>query len=627
MLGHRVVVRILPLVVLLVGAGSFSIAFRHELQRLPAANYEARDDAVITLSHARNLVEYGFIGVSPSGERIEGYSAPLQFGIAASVYALHKFDYRTFFRLQTVLGTMLLGAGFSALLLGMGSSPGLGGRYRVAFIVLAIAASAALLASSRAFLLWHASGMENPYKSVLLVWLLWALDAMLRSGQIKRWAAGLVFLASLTRADAIVPVSLLLTTFAGLWWLRHRDLRAATFVLVSTVPWLAYLVAERWYFGYWTPHTAVAQGIHVLGRVSQLAHEPLVMLSDCHQWLMGVSPSLLGYQFLWLPVVILAVGARRLALERCALLCAGVLACGAQYVLFGPARLDVARTVTELAIYSTALAPFLLLARESFRPWNMAVGLAIIACSLGIAVSRAPGRTVIGWGARDFENVVELVNAVARSSDIPRPTLANPDLGAVSWHKDFNIIDLGKLGSAIVPRVHSPGRYLAEFAKPDVIEIHDSWSCAYRDLFTDREFATEYQQVQAVRSEWLAVHCSAAPEALSGYWVRRAVMKDSQSAERRFLEAFRRSWDLAQLNSELQRCLPEPGPRPCGYVGRTLFRFVPELKQRRLFGRVATLLASDPRLAIEHAYFTSSVRPLWWREVVQAHDPTSRALW
>ena len=32
----------------------------------------AAKDGVITLSHARNLVDFGFIGHSPSGERVEG---------------------------------------------------------------------------------------------------------------------------------------------------------------------------------------------------------------------------------------------------------------------------------------------------------------------------------------------------------------------------------------------------------------------------------------------------------------------------------------------------------------------------------------------------------------------------
>ncbi len=95
------------------GAVAFFLLFRLNLAPVPAANYEARDDALITLSHPRNLVEHGFIGVSPSGERVEGFSAPLQFVVAAVAYSVAPFDYRRFFQWQTTLGTMVLGALFA----------------------------------------------------------------------------------------------------------------------------------------------------------------------------------------------------------------------------------------------------------------------------------------------------------------------------------------------------------------------------------------------------------------------------------------------------------------------------------------------------------------------------------
>ena len=55
---------------------------------IPGDYYVARDDGVITMSHGRNLVEHGFIGVGPSGERVEGYSAPVQMFAYALVYLI-----------------------------------------------------------------------------------------------------------------------------------------------------------------------------------------------------------------------------------------------------------------------------------------------------------------------------------------------------------------------------------------------------------------------------------------------------------------------------------------------------------------------------------------------------------
>src|SRR5688572_262919 len=146
----------------LFGATVFVLLFRFNLAPVPPDHYEARDDALITLSHARNLAEYGFIGVSPSGERLEGFSAPLQFLVAAAAYAAAPFDYRRFFAWQTAIGTMVLGALCAGALGFSGVRPG--NRWRHLFVLIAVAASAEILASSRAFLLWHASGMENVYK-------------------------------------------------------------------------------------------------------------------------------------------------------------------------------------------------------------------------------------------------------------------------------------------------------------------------------------------------------------------------------------------------------------------------------------------------------------------------------
>ena len=101
----RVERRVIVAGLLVLGAIVFPAIFYPRLHRVPEVRYADRDDAVITLSHARNFVEYGFIGTSPSGERIEGFSAPLQFWIAAAAYAVRPFDYHAFFRWQTLLGT------------------------------------------------------------------------------------------------------------------------------------------------------------------------------------------------------------------------------------------------------------------------------------------------------------------------------------------------------------------------------------------------------------------------------------------------------------------------------------------------------------------------------------------
>src|ERR1051325_11593746 len=124
---------------MLAGVLLFVVILHLRLERVPPANYEARDDAVITLSHARNLVEYGFIGVSPSGERVEGFSTPLQFLVAGVAYTIHPFGYRAFFRWQTLIGTMLLGA-LAAVAFARGAERDRPLWWRYGFILAALAA-------------------------------------------------------------------------------------------------------------------------------------------------------------------------------------------------------------------------------------------------------------------------------------------------------------------------------------------------------------------------------------------------------------------------------------------------------------------------------------------------------
>ena len=68
------------------------------------------DDGVITMSHGRNLVDYGFIGINPSGGRVEGYSAPVQFFLYTAAYAMTGVGYAAYSEAQTYIATFLLGA-------------------------------------------------------------------------------------------------------------------------------------------------------------------------------------------------------------------------------------------------------------------------------------------------------------------------------------------------------------------------------------------------------------------------------------------------------------------------------------------------------------------------------------
>ena len=92
-----------------LGGFVFLVVFACAYSLIDESLYAVRDDGVITLSHARNLIENGFIGVGPSGERVEGYSTPLQFALGLLFILATGKGYAAYAGFQTVLGTFLLG--------------------------------------------------------------------------------------------------------------------------------------------------------------------------------------------------------------------------------------------------------------------------------------------------------------------------------------------------------------------------------------------------------------------------------------------------------------------------------------------------------------------------------------
>jgi len=77
----------------ILGGILFVVIFYYGYSSINPNWYEYRDDGVITMSHGKNWVDYGFIGVSPSGPKVEGYSALVEF----FVYAFMSIVNRTVF--------------------------------------------------------------------------------------------------------------------------------------------------------------------------------------------------------------------------------------------------------------------------------------------------------------------------------------------------------------------------------------------------------------------------------------------------------------------------------------------------------------------------------------------------
>ena len=196
--------------------------------------------------------------------------------------------------------------------------------------------------------------------------------------------------------------------------------------------------------------------------------------------------------------------------------------------------------------------------------------------------------------------------------------MANPDLGVISWHKQFNIIDFGRLGSPIMAKLSSDAAladYFFDVASPDFIEFHFSYfSCDDRKiLFADPRFAAQYGPLVEKSENW--PDCGPEPMP-NGIWIRKDVLADAHTRERALIDRLEaalqapipavREWLAAGteaktampvagtgdvmdaidvLEQEIEICRAQVGA--CFYIARTAYRFLPEF---RAAGAMAELI-------------------------------------
>jgi hypothetical protein len=590
----------------LAGALIFAAVLQARYQSIPADFYGYRDDGIITLSHARNWIDFGFIGVNPSGERLEAASAPLQFLLYAAAYAIGSMSYQTFMDAQTLLCTLAIGALLPLFFVA-----------RPVFALGATAFIALFVTEFPAFLVWHASGMENALTHVLLAATVLLLYRAASSRRIERSAAVLAFAASITRVDGIYHVFPLLLVFWLYWEGRVRDRRARTLVFDFLLMWVAFNLARFAYFGAVMPNTAVAQGISVGDRVIELVRLSPVYLDQSFSLARANFSRLGGYLLvLALPFILLrqrdADSTFLLTLIGCA-----VLTCVFAPFIFGPARLDAARTTTQMALFVPLFVAAAASAWEARRvdAYSLPV-VALLAVLLHEYNRGTP--TEACCSPRLFDPTrVAFVHA-ARENGITRPTVASPDLGVLSWYKQANVVDLGSLGSSVIARVDlGPrlNRYLFDYAAPDMIESHGYWSCRYSTFFADRRFRAAYVELGPPGSQWSS--CNGVQVAI-GIWIRRDVMAGSASAERALLESLQRMPSIQRVASELRQCeQSNTAPAACAYVARSVYRLLPEFRARGEQQALEDLFATSRSRVFDLYLIRGAREPGAWRPAVE----------
>lgn len=561
----------------------FVACFWWGYSRIDPELYQARDDGVILLSHARNLVDYGFVGVNPSGGRVEGYSAPADFLLFTIVYALSHMDYRSFMLAQTWICTFLLGAVLAGFFEGPAWRP----------LAAALAAGIALTWLTP-FLQWHGSGMENAITHVLFLAAVLTLYRFARRECIDwRWAP-LLLLACLARSESVVHIAPLLLVFACYWGIRHKSLQGLWLGMLVGLGWAGYEGLRALYFGDLLPNTAYAQGIDVGANLHHLVGRDPDYLAES-----GNLSSMImwahGFPALAWPALLLPWVRRDAPFILLLLLIASLLVTASiNPYLFGMSRLDPVRTTTFAAPLVVLLATSVALGarQQGHGAWMLCAALAPSLLTLYL-LKEAP--TKLCCPASAFETVHQTFQDIASKEHLPRPTVSNPDLGAVSWHKQFNIVDLGKLGSPLMARLKDPAAladYYFDLAAPDLVESHGVWSCLYLDtLFRDPRFHDRYRAVRE-RLDTGTGRCRG-QQLPAGFWIRKDIAADSGSSERHLVDDLAAQLDTRRLAKELDACLAR-GQDNCAYVARAAYRFLPEFRAAGAIGELNRIFARSP---------------------------------
>jgi len=197
-------------------------------------------EAAISISYARNLVSGQGLVAFAGGERVEGFSNPLWVLLIAIPLAVG---------IPGWLSVKLMGALFGCGTLLVVAR--LARRLRGKDDLLSLA-PAALLACCTQFVVWNASGLENPLFGLLLMAALLCTVRELEEGG-RPWSAGLFALLALTRPEAAM-YGLLGAGAQVFRALRDRRLRPLLLWLaVFLAPVGAYLAWRMHYFAWPLP--------------------------------------------------------------------------------------------------------------------------------------------------------------------------------------------------------------------------------------------------------------------------------------------------------------------------------------------------------------------------------------
>lgn len=610
----------------LAGIGVAGITYAFFFRGTDPIFYADRDDSLITYSHVKNLFEYGFIGVSPSGERVEGYSNPLDFILFCLVYAGFGHQYHWYNLGKTYLSLMGMGA---FLYIGSVGKP----WFRLASVWL----GTGLLCTASLFMQWHGSGMEAAWSETMMIALFLVLTHMAAERTVKPWYALPWFAASITRAESIfytVPLLFLALLLAGFPW--QKQLRRPTLVLLLASAGLYLsLMAVRWmYFGYLLPNTAQAQGISISHNVKDLLDINKDYLRVSWEYAHAMVVNNLGLLFVPAALVAAIFGGSRQFRIAMGLGGALLFLTFCHPFLFHAARLGPTRYGAHLAPVMVALLVWAVSEATTRQRWlsfatkqaKVAVLLMLAGTTLAAALAAHEKMEVICCAPEQFYPEQILYKEYQNQEGWKRPLLENADLGVLSTDKSLNHYDIAYLGSPaaalLSPSISLSSEYLFNFCRPHILENFGLWTCLRGYIQPDARLPRLYVRVHRDSTGQCEV------PGLGGIWLLKSLRKGATSPERIFYEKFAAAVEAKNallletlVKAELEQ-VQQHGPTTYSafYIVQTLYEFWPEIKALRQDGAMLALTDGAPGLAPAFAYtwLTSGQNKYWARQMSTA---------
>jgi hypothetical protein len=601
---------------LVLGAIIWSVGSALKLQTVRRVWWMDRDDSVIHLSSAKNLILFGSVGLSP-GDRTEAMSSPLNFLISVPIFFINSsvsfhrylmiYQFISFVVLGTIFAfyinkTVMMYSGHKAkIITNLGN-----------FLLFV------LVSSSWTTFGWLASGMEN---ALVLGFLTLAAGTLIHPDGRYQFALFIlsISLLSITR----IELPLLLLLFYVVAYLRFKDVSRvkSMYFLIPFMFLVVFHLIRFSYYGQILPNTATALGkslnLYPLSFfLCQLSFMLAIILKDQKKLILRrFSPTkLLGILFtgtgiitsyslasnrqfqtyiqvtsiIFLGCIFFLIARLNKISVRLQVLFAVLLIPLNHFLIFGSARLSAFRIVSTFAPLIAVLAfelGFVFLVKK-LKLQSVAIVFILVFTSMIFGFSKYDKPRDLCCSITPSEKIILRNVPSALSENGILPIVASPDLGKVTFDKKTINVDLGLIGDPLLARISTKSdgllpTYLNFVASPDTVELHGYWRCVYSEWTNTGYFKESWKltwkgEVSSEFNHPKMVNCPG--DGIYTIWNRQIPQNELRFISQ--LSRSKRSSTAVLVKNEIAECTSEPGTIwRCEYVRRAIVRNIVQIRE------------------------------------------------